>query len=168
MNIKIIDGYVTVDGSIRVSATYKLFTKKGIDICMPKERQPATPDPWVNPNRVTTIGEANQTIGRLLESLAKRFDERGKGWTGHADNYKVGATFREMAQDLRSEKESLKMETPEKPIRQPLGELDNNIVTFGDMGRAAASLLEGLEKGFERAELYLPAAVCRAEKENWK
>lgn len=76
MNIKIIDGYVTIDGTLKVSASYKLFTKEGINICMPKEKQPAPSDRCGNPNgKIATSGDVNRTVVRLLESLAKRFDD---------------------------------------------------------------------------------------------
>ena len=92
MNIKIINGYLIVDGNCKVSATYNLFTADGIDICMPKEKQPEKPacqypicqecHQFHDPALCCHQPKENRTMGRfdiatLLESLAKKFDETG-------------------------------------------------------------------------------------------
>jgi len=95
MNIKIIDGYVTVDGIYKTSASYKLFTKEGIDICIPSpkqpETQPAPADPWTGPD-LRCYPKEKRTMGRhdiamLLESLARRCDRYGS--TASAEIYRA-------------------------------------------------------------------------------
>jgi len=109
MNIKIIDGYVTFDGTIRVSVSHKLFTNEGMDICMPKEKQPAPADPRHESDvRFATTRDVTRRIWGLLEDLEKRFDARAeKIWNLGIKN-ESARIFSELGAELHAEKECWK------------------------------------------------------------
>lgn len=165
MNISITDGYVKIDGTLKVSATYKLFTKEGIDICMPKDRQPTPTDPWVDLNgKIATIGDVNRIIDSVIENLSDLV--KAAAIKIPVEKPACRHTICQKCHQFHDPDLICHQPNHDATISQPFG----RVATVGDVNQSVKRLLESLAKRFETliGRDSNVATTFRDEKENWK
>lgn len=189
MNIKVINGYLIVDGACKVSATYKLFTDEGIDIRMPQAKQPdrrpcdkcrqwhdpdlcchptdhpdqsAPANPWAF-DPTPPLCPRCQTTFHMRANPASRSFRCTKCGTSWDENYLTG---------WNDGRKSLLPSPVKKPESQPFG----RVATVGDVNQSIKRLLESMVRRLDALNqtvssnyaLHALAVELRLETEKWK